>query len=449
MKPPRGASSRLRRGEVLELVVEKPVYRGLGLARHEGQVVFVPRAVPGDRVRARVEEVGRGFVRARTEALLEAGAGRRESPCRYAARCGGCAYQAVDYPTQLGLKRDVVLEALQRGGVAWSSPVEVHGSPEVGWRTRAALHFAEDGELRLGIREEGSHVVVAVERCLQLPERMTAAAEAIRRALLSEEGRRARRNTGPLGDLVLAESIEGPGLVAALGAERAAGAAQALAPIAKSIPALTGFGVLTPHGGGTRYVHVDGDPHLEARVAGERLRWHVQSFFQSNRFLVEPLVRHVLDLVPASAPVLDLYAGVGLFALPLARRGASVVAVEGSPSSAADARVNAERAGLAVRVVESDVRAALPQLTTQVGEAIVLDPPRAGAGPEVVEAVAARGAATVVYVSCDPSTLARDVGHLQRRGYVVDALSCWDLFPDTFHVETVVRLRRATPAVTV
>jgi tRNA/tmRNA/rRNA uracil-C5-methylase (TrmA/RlmC/RlmD family) len=114
--------------------------------------------------------------------------------------------------------------------------------------------------------------------------------------------------------------------------------------------------------------------------------------------------------------------------------------VEGSPSSAEDARINAERAGLAVRVVEGDVRAVLPQLPAVAGEAVVLDPPRAGAGPDVLGALLARAPRAVVYVSCDPPTLARDLALLQSRGYVIDALSAWDLFPDTFHVETVVRL---------
>jgi 23S rRNA (uracil1939-C5)-methyltransferase len=431
----------VRRGERVELRVEKPVYRGLGLARHEGQVVFVPRTVPGDRVMARVEQVGKGFVRARLEELLDAGPGRREAPCPFAGRCGGCAYQGVDYGTQLALKKDVLLDALRRGHVRWDGPIEVTPSPETGWRTRAALHFEESpGPLKLGVREEGSHQVVDVERCLQLPDAMMEVALGLRRALEGQAGRHARKVAGALGDLDLAGSTSGPGLAAALGVSGHAGAAQPMAAVAREVPGLSGFGLLVPHAGGLRYVHVSGDPHLQADVLGERLRWHVQSFFQSNRFLAEPLARHVRDLVPAGAPVLDLYSGVGLFALPLARRGVPVVAVEGSPSSAEDARINAERAGLAVRVVEGDVRAVLPQLPAVAGEAVVLDPPRAGAGPDVLGALLARAPRAVVYVSCDPPTLARDLALLQSRGYVIDALSAWDLFPDTFHVETVVRL---------
>jgi 23S rRNA (uracil1939-C5)-methyltransferase len=431
----------LKRGERVELTIEKPVYRGLGLARHGGHVVFVPRALPGDRVLARVEQVGKGFVRARLEQLLEPGPGHRELPCAFAARCGGCSYQGVAYETQLALKRDVLLETLARGGVAWPGTLDVHPSPETGWRTRAALHFEEGpAGLKLGVREEGSHAVVDVDRCLQLPDTMMEAAQGLRRALQGEAGRKARKGAGALGDLDLASSLDGPGLVAALAVDGTAAAAQHMAGVAREVPALTGFGLLVPHGGGRRYVHVAGDPWLEARVLGETLRFHVQSFFQSNRFLAEPLARHVRDLVPGGAPVLDLYSGVGLFALPLARRGVPVTAVEGSATSAEDARINAERASLGVRVVEGDVRAVLPQVPARTGEAVVLDPPRAGAGPEVVAAIAARSPVAVVYVSCDPATLARDLAVFHTQGYAVDQLTAWDLFPDTFHVETVVRL---------
>jgi 23S rRNA (uracil1939-C5)-methyltransferase len=431
----------MRRGERIELLVEKPVYRGLGLARHEGQVVFVPGTVPGDRVLARVEQVGKGFVRARVEELREAGPGRREAPCAYAGRCGGCAYQGVAYATQLALKKDVLLDALRRGHVRWDGDLEVRPSPETGWRTRAALHFEEGpGPLKLGVREEGSHGVVDVERCLQLPDAMMEVALGLRRALEGPAGLHARKVAGALGDLDLAASTSGPGLAAALSVTGHAGAAQPMAAVAREVPGLTGFGLLVPHGSGQRYVHVTGDPHLEADVLGERLRWHVHSFFQSNRFLAEPLARHVRDLVPAGAPVLDLYSGVGLFALPLARRGVPVVAVEGSPSSAEDARVNAERSGLPVRLIEGDVRDVLPQVPGDPGGVVVLDPPRAGAGPEVVQLVVSRAPRAVIYVSCDPPTLARDLAVFQARGYAIDALSAWDLFPDTFHVETVVRL---------
>src|SRR5688572_20433902 len=145
------ARSGLRPGDAVEIDIEKAVYRGQGLGRHAGQVVFVPRAVPGDRVRVRIEGATGGFVRGRIEQVLTHASGRRAAPCPLFDRCGGCAYQGYDYASQLALKEAVLRETLARGGVEWPGPITVHASPEVGWRIRASLHvhFGADG-LRLG-----------------------------------------------------------------------------------------------------------------------------------------------------------------------------------------------------------------------------------------------------------------------------------------------------------
>ena len=142
-------------GERLEVGVEKAVYRGLGLARHDGRVVFVPRAFPGDRLRVRVTSVERGFARAALEDVLETGPGRRGAPCRHAERCGGCAYQELDYARQLEVKRDILAETLRRAGAEFPPAFEVVASPEEAWRTRASLHFeARGGEIgRASCRE--------------------------------------------------------------------------------------------------------------------------------------------------------------------------------------------------------------------------------------------------------------------------------------------------------
>ena len=172
------------------------------------------------------------------------------------------------------------------------------------------------------------------------------------------------------------------------------------------------------------------------------LRAHVRSFFQANRFLYEALARTVVDLLPGKGRALDLYAGVGLFALPLAARdGGEVVAVERAPTAVEDARANVRRNRLeGVRIVRKDVRAALESTRPSPGERIVLDPPRTGLEREVVDLVAGRHPEAVVYVSCDPPTLGRDLARFAARGFRPDTVQLFDLFPDTFHLETVVRL---------
>jgi 23S rRNA (uracil1939-C5)-methyltransferase len=425
---------------VVELDVEKAVYRGQGLARHEGQVVFVPRAAPGDRVRARIESAGGGFARARVEQVLRHGPGWREAPCPLADRCGGCTYQGRDYPAQLALKEAVLRETLARAGAPWDGAIAVHPSPEAGWRVRASLHVqpVPDG-VRLGLHEEGTHRVVDLEGCLQLSEDMNLAQRAVAAAL----GRRPRL-AARVRRVDLAEAGDGRQRVAALDTDLTVAEAAGAAAVADEVPGLTGFGVVARSGRHETYLSLRGEPWIEAVVDGIALRAHVRSFFQANRFLLGDLVASVKAHTPPGGRVLDLYAGVGLFALPLARAAADVRAIEIDAGAVAYGQENVARSGLPnVRLERGDVAAALGALPVDEGERIVLDPPRAGAGPEVVAAIAARRPLSIVYVSCDPSTLARDLKGFAALGYVPSAVELFDLFPDTFHLETVVALGRA------
>jgi len=434
--------SAVRLGHVLDLAIEKGVYRGLGLARHEGQVVFVPRGLPGERVRARVEKIGRGFVRAGTEAVLSPAPDRRAAPCPLFERCGGCAYQHLDYAAQLRLKEGVVRESLARAGAGWDGPIEVVSSPETGWRTRARFHLQEvAGEWRLGLHEEGSHRVVDLETCLQVGPGLLGAARALRDGLAAQPSW-ARR----VSEIALAESGDGSACVAALTWDDDPAAGAGLAALAANAPWITGLGLATAAEDG-RYVGLAGSPYVESEAAGHGYRAHALSFFQANRHLLAPLVARVQAWSAGSGPVLDLFAGVGLFALALAEGAPSVVAVEQDGRSIEDAEANRERAGLTnVRFLRTDVAAALAALPAESGERIVLDPPRTGAGADVVRRIAAREPASVVYVSCDPPTLGRDLAVFAATGYAPESVAVLDMFPDTFHVETIVRLVPRPPA---
>jgi 23S rRNA (uracil1939-C5)-methyltransferase len=431
--------SGLRLGDALDLTIEKAVYRGLGLARHEGQVVFVPRGVPGDRVRARVESVRKGYVRARTEALLAPAPDRRDPPCPLFAACGGCAYQHVAYDAQLRLKVDILRESLGRAGRAWDGPIETERSPERGWRTRVRLHLEErNGRFRLGLFEEASHRVVDLDACLQVSAELLGAA----RALVAGFDAQPQLARG-VGEVALAESGDGRLRVAALFREGDPASGTGLAALASGAPWLTGLG-LVAGGESGRYVGLAGEPWIENEAAGERYRSHVLSFFQANRHLLDAFVRRVREWTGRGAPVLDLYAGAGLFSLALAGGAPAVMAVEQDSRSAADAEHNARRAGRTnVRVVRGEVGVVLPALPFEPGEEIVLDPPRAGAGPSIVRQIAARRPAGIVYVSCDPTTLGRDLAVFAEAGYRTERIAAFDLFPDTFHLETVVRLAPA------
>jgi 23S rRNA (uracil1939-C5)-methyltransferase len=421
-------------GDRIEVTVEKGVYRGLGLARHEGQVVFVPRAFPSDRLRVRVETSRPGYVEGRPEALLQGSSDRRASPCPYVPRCGGCAYQELGYEAQLRLKEDVLRESLRRAGAPWDGEIGLRGSPEEGWRLRASLHLhAHRGEIHLGLHEEGTRRVVDLERCLQLSAAMNAAARGLKKAL--QERPDAARGVRGVDFL---ESPRGDALVAALETDFTPAEAAKLVSLAGSAPGLSGLVAVAGRPRTTLSLH--GDPHAVFPCLGFDLRAHVSSFFQANRFLYEDLARTVVALVPPGGPVLDLYAGVGLFALPLARAATDVLAVEIGPA-ADDAAANVAAARVSnLRVVREDVAEALSRRRGDGDERIVLDPPRTGAGPSVVERIAARRPRAVVYVSCDPPTLGRDLVLFARHGYRPDHVEAFDLFPDTYHLETVVRL---------
>jgi tRNA/tmRNA/rRNA uracil-C5-methylase (TrmA/RlmC/RlmD family) len=431
MRPPG-----LARGDLVELSVEKGVYRGVGLARAAGQVVLVAGGLPGDRIRAEVTDLAKGYANARVQEVLEPGPGRRPAPCRHASGCGGCSYQELGYSEQLRLKEAVLRESLQRGGVTWEEAIEVTPSPETSWRTRAAMHFAVVGEaLRLGFRESGSHQVVEVAQCLQLSPALLGTALAVLSALRG----RSDLWTSILG-VTLAESISGQERVVALEADSGVRDLSAFAGLAEALPDATGLCVVARAGGRKHHLVLQGEPFVHSHVLGQELRSHVLSFFQANRFLVQELVKVVLDWTVPGSAVLDLYCGVGLFALPLAARGDPVLGIEWNSLAVADARHNA-RSLPNVVIQRGDVEAALLRKPASREEQVILDPPRAGAGTRVVAGVASRRPERIVYVSCDPPTLARDLREFRRLGYGIAGLRALDLFPTTFHLEAVALLR--------
>lgn len=423
-----------------ELVVEKAVHRGFGLARLDGQVVLLPRALPGERVRARLATRERGVLRAEVVEVLEPAPERRPSPCAHFPECGGCAWQALDYAAQLRLKEAVLRESLARAGAAWQGPIPIRASPEEGWRTRATLHAAvSGGRLRIGLHRSASHDVVPVEGCLQLSGAVRDAVSALTAALEA-------RDLGPaVADVRLAESGDGRHRAALLTLrERGKGVLDRLSGAVADLDAVDGVAAALPGGRPTR---LRGDPVVHASVLGDVFAAHVASFFQANRFLLDPLVESVLEPVPPGAEVVDLFAGVGLFAIAAARRrGARALAVELAGGSTRDARANAARlAPEAVRVRRADARSGLRDWRPGAGpRVIVVDPPRTGLDRALLADLAGQRRTTrIVYVSCDPASLGRDLARFAGRGWHPARLEAFDLFPDTFHLESVVTLEAA------
>jgi 23S rRNA (uracil1939-C5)-methyltransferase len=415
---------------MLDLDVERAVAGGWMLARHDGQVVLVSGAIPGERVRARVTRRSKRVTLAATAEVVEASPDRREPACDLA--CGGSQYAHIQYARQLALKADVVKDAFRRiCRSTLEADVNVAPSPESGYRLRATLHVQRG---LIGFFREGSHDLCdAMPTGQLLPETGVALA-----SLAAGLGRR----LADCGRVVVAENIAATERVCHL--EPRAG--RSLDGIALDLARLTGVTGVTVAARG-RPVLVAGhatvsdsaadvfgdDAPVSALAAWTR---HAPSFFQSNRWLVGQLVRRVLDLAPGDR-VVDLFAGVGLFAVALAARGSEVVAVEGDRSSGTDLKANAGPWRERLLVVRSSVEEAVSEAPAETPDVVVVDPPRTGLSPQAVAGLIAWRVPRLVYVSCDPPTLARDAAKLAEAGYHLASLEAFDLFPNSPHVETL------------
>lgn len=406
------------------------------LARHAGAVVLVSGAIPGEEVRARVVQVAKGVAYADTMEVLSVSPDRRKPLCDL--RCGGSVFAHITPSGQRRLKAQIVIDAMSRlGGLTLDREPTVVPSPEEGYRMRARFH-AQNG--RLGFYREGSHELCEVRPTRQLlpascdwltameKALSTAGSPAVRAVEVAEN----QSGTFRTCHLELSAGVVPKTLVALAGATGLDGlsvsrADQYSSRVLSGSPSVTE--VLTfPSRGATHSV---------------RLTRNVRSFFQSNRFLIEPLVGHVAELVPPG-PVIDLYAGIGLFGLALTAAGESAVTlVEGDVSSGADLEINAALLGDGVRVLRRKVEIFLAGESSAPDATVIVDPPRTGLSKEVISGLLALSPATLVYVSCDAPTLARDTKRFLSAGYALDALTVFDLFPNTSHVETVVRFYRA------
>lgn len=426
-------------GQEVELTIEKPASGGRMIARHLGQVVLVRGAIPGERVRAWIERAEKRMAYAVTREVVEASPDRRpagpEGPERNDPLCGGMLYSHIAYGRQLAIKSDVIRDAFGRlGRHPIDRPIDVAGSPEEGYRMRARFHVSG---ARAGFYREGTHQLCDAAATRQLRGETVTAVERLAAAL-------DREAAGDVVSITIAENIAGDQRAAHLElAPRARISDEALARAAADAQ-LAGLSALEP-GMGER--QTAGDPAVSdplSVLAGEgagdgTLRRQAASFFQGNRYLLAPLVQAVAAAVPDTGEVLDLYAGVGLFAVTLAALGRlEVTAVEGDRVSGADLRENARAHAPRLNVQVTSVEAHLASRARgRRPSALVVDPPRTGLSKEAVESIVRLSPPRLVYVSCDPPTLARDARRLLDAGYTLDSLRAFDLFPETPHVEVL------------
>jgi 23S rRNA (uracil1939-C5)-methyltransferase len=419
------------------VTIEKPVYGGAFLARVEGKAVFVPLALPGEQARIRVVEDKGGYANAEIEELLGAAPERVAPPCGHFGTCGGCNYQHADYDAQLGIKQAVLRETLERASVRVPNGIGVLAAKPWGYRNRIRVAF--DGAGRPGYRGRRSHAIVPIGEC------PIAAPVLVDAALAFAEISELAVPRLPVTEISLFSTAdESEMLASVLVAQPCKARIDDLADAWKArIPALRGTELVAAghRRQQPRTLGRWGASFLTYRAAGFDYRVDHGSFFQVNRRLVDALVERVAAGFGGKL-AWDLYAGVGLFARKLTESFEHVVAVESAPNSTHALKTNLQ--GTRSEVVAAETLAFLrrPQ-PSRLPDLIVVDPPRTGLGPETTAHLGTIGAPAIVYVSCDPATLARDLRTLLSAGYAIDSVTLADLFPQTFHLETVVRLRRA------
>ncbi len=417
--------------------IEKPIYGGNFLARHEGKAIFVPLALPGEQVSIRIIDHKSGYSTAELANIVTPSSERIAPRCPHFGPCGGCNYQHSDYETQLAFKQAILRETFERAGV--SAPTEIGilaGDP---WAYRNRIRVAFDAAGNPGYRGRRSHDVIPIRECAIAAPLLVSAAQAAGQILA-----RVPANLRPHELLLFCDRAESSLLATffttGLDLLRLETVGESLR---ERIPTLKGAELAMGGRPGhpPRTIARWGAASLTYPAAGFDYRVDHGAFFQVNRWLIDRFPAHVVEPYDG-ALAWDLFAGVGLFARQLAPRFDKVVAVESAPT--ATAALAANLAGTSGESVAASTLDFLRKHDTSARpDLIVVDPPRTGLGTEINNLLVEVAAQHLVYVSCDPATLARDIRALLDGGYAISSVALVDLFPQTFHLETVVHLHRA------
>ena len=408
----------------MKLRIEKAIYGGDGLARDSGKAIFVPGTLPGELVEATVAADRRSFANSELDAILEPSPERVVPGCEYVPSCGGCQYQHANAAFQLQMKVDILKETLARAHLPLPGEIACLAGPPWGYRNRIRLHVVGPG---LGYRQRGTHKLLPVTHCpIAAPLLEQAVAAVTRIAGLGALCEEVEFFTNSEQEQMLVSLWPGPRQ-----RPRERDLEAFAEQLQREIPALIGVGL-----GSTLHW---GQRSLTYKVCGVPYKVSLGSFFQVNRFLLASLLQLAIE-GRSGRVAWDLYSGAGLFAHAL--NFENVTAVESEGCSADDLKKNLE--GRPHRVVRSSTLDFLRSRTKvqEKPELILVDPPRAGLGKEICTLLATVAAREIVYVSCDPATLARDLQSLLHSGYSVQKMNLVDLFPQTFHMETVTFLKR-------
>lgn len=433
---------------MIDVKIEKLIYGGEGLAHHEGSTVFVPFVLPGETASITPVEQKKKFIRTRVDRIVTPSPERIAPKCPHFGVCGGCDYQHISYEPQLNFKKEILRETLRRiGKIDWPGTITTHASPPWAYRNRAQwkvrpLDPAADneagvgpeGKVKLGIGyfKANTTALFAVETCEIISPLLLKTLLALRTSLAAGELPRGLREVE-----AFVNAADSQLLITATFTGFPSRAAEHAETFRRVAPEITS---LLFHDPNRDRMELYGPGYLEYETGGTAYRVGHFSFFQVNKFLTETLVNEVAGREEGGRMALDLFAGVGLFSIPLAEKFEKVLAVESNPAATRDLESNVRGKGV-IEVRTADVDRFLAR-SKERPDLVVLDPPRAGMTPEAMQRLAKMAPARITYVSCEPPTLARDLAILIAAGYSCTEVHLIDLFPQTFHMETVVRLRR-------
>lgn len=385
-------------GDVLDVTIEKIVPRGLGIAFVEDATVFVSLSAPGDRLRVRIARVKKNTLFANVLDIISASPLRTEPACEYYGKCGGCDMQHIKYDAQLAAKAEIVRDCLVRLGKVDADPeIEMISSPlPFAYRSRARWQLDRKSQ-RIGYFRKESHSVIDVTACPIITPGLDSGFQFLR------------------------NSIDWAAVSSDPSEVDAASDGQRISLFSKA--------------------RTEPTAELSVTIGGFTYQYSAETFFQANRSMIERLIDAAVGGY-SGKNALDLYCGVGLFSVPLAGHFSRVTAVEENRSAAKFAKSNVVSSGQEnVKVVNKSVERYMADSTFGPLDLIVLDPPRSGVANGVIESVIKARPANISYISCEPSILARDLRVLLDAGYTIEKVTALDMFPQTHHIETVIRLR--------
>jgi 23S rRNA (uracil1939-C5)-methyltransferase len=429
----------------LRLSIEKLVYGGDGLAHADGNTVFVPYVLPGEQVRANTKSKKKKLIWAELLEVTSRAKERQPAKCPHFQKCGGCHYQHISAAEQLKLKKEILRETLLRlGGITWDGAIAEHSAEPYGYRNRAQWAVRSGMPRALGYFLPESSVVLPIDECPVLSPRLAQTF-----THLQDMARSGTLSVGVREIEAFADSAD-ERIALNVAFEKFPKPAKELASaFRQALPQIESLLLLDQK---KDRFELTGPGYLAHDAGGYKYRVSHLSFFQVNRFLIEDLLKTVTANAQGKL-ALDLYSGVGFFTLPLAKAFQKVVSVDANLAATRDLYANAEAAGVSITLHNEHVEEFLGK-TEEKPDFVILDPPRAGLGAEAAEKLAELGAKEIVYLSCDPSTLARDLavltGSPRKRKeitgpnvrYEITEMHLFDLFPQTFHIEAFVRLRR-------